>query len=626
MANITMDSDIGKVPASTKDLLELSKLNKWLQIAERSKSEVLWREESEEDYKFYAGDQDTVDVKAILDSQHRPTTVYNEIKPKVDMLIGLAAQARQVPNLVAVGQEDEALTEVINGMLKFRRDKAKVSRKEMEAFAHMVKGGRAFLHPYMGGDNPFTPELKVKVIPGRDVHIDPDSVEYDLDDARFVFISKWYDADDIAAMYPEYDSAQVKNFSQTAIGANQPSYFNEGNDKYRLVEVWYRKYDTVIWFKNPLSGRTESLPPKDFAEFNKAIQQGMVLGDGQKIPAQQAINGVSKVKRQVYYAIFSGNIMLESGKSPHLHNKLPLVLFGAYKNEDENRWFGAVTMAKDPQRALNTTRRQLVHLLQVSPKGILVHEAGTILNIEEYEEKSSQPNFHLEVAKGGIEKFKFTTQPQISPVYGQLDQLFDQSIKNVIGTQDALLGIQTSSREPGVTMQMRQETGIAVLYIIFENFRQSRLLLAEIMLSLIQQYDNEETVVRVEGPEGVQLMQANSQMNPQAEGFNDLSFGEYDVRIDENVENVTMRAFAMQMLAQFGQNNPGTIPPDLLMEYSTLPYSAKQRVKIFNQQQMQMQQAAQDREFQLKVEELKIKKIAAENKGSTSSAPVKNKK
>jgi hypothetical protein len=282
-------------------------------------------------------------------------------------------------------------------------------------------------------------------------------------------------------------------------------------------------------------------------------------------------------------------------------------------------------MAKDPQRALNTTRRQLVHLLQVSPKGILIYETGTIVNIDEYEEKSSEPNFRMEVTRGGLDKNKFTTQPQISVIYGQLDELFSQSVKDVVGTQDALMGIQTSSREPGVTLQKRQETGIAVLYTMFENFRESRIALAKQMVSLIQQYETTERILRIEGPEGAQLLQINSQTNPQSAGFNDVSFGEFDARIDESVENVTMKAFALTMLSQFGANNPNTIPPDLLMEYSSLPYSAKQRVREFNQMQMEREDAKFKAEMQLKVRELDIKEKAAENKPAAPATIKKSK-
>ena len=73
----------------------------------------------------------------------------------------------------------------------------------------------------------------------------------------------------------------------------------------------------------------------------------------------------------MHYMIFSDIFELEAGPSPYRWKGFPAAFFGAYKDEDNNRWFGAVTGMKDPQIAINTMRRQLSHLLQTLPKGIL---------------------------------------------------------------------------------------------------------------------------------------------------------------------------------------------------------------------------------------------------------------
>jgi hypothetical protein len=583
------------------------KLNAWLMFAERSVSYTLWLEEADEDYNFYAGHQDDLETIQKLEEEKRSNATFNEIKPKIDMLVGMAAQARQTPALIPVGVEDEALTEVMNGSLSHYRSAQKVGDKEMDGFEHVVKVGKAYLHPWMGGENPFEPDIMVSMLRGRDVVGDPDSVEYDLSDLRFVFISKWHDEDDIKGKFPAFDAERIKNLSQAAAGS-LPVYFNEANDKYRIVECWYRKFVKLHWFKNPLTGRPDMLQEEDWLNFIKALKKGIPLGSsGQVLQSNEPPEDIIRMGKKVYYAIFSGNILIEHGPSPYKHGDIPLVLIGGYHDELNNKWFGSITSAKDPQVSLNVTRRQLVHLLQTAPKNILAHETGVIVNEEEYDERSSEPNFRLEIRAGKFDKWKFTEQPQISPVYTMLDDVFQQSIKNQTGVQDALLGIQTSSREPGVTQQKRIETNIAVLYTLFKNFRKSRIRLAELMVSMIQQYITAEKVLRIEGPKGVQLLQANTQLNPQMEGFNDLSYGKYDARIDEDVENTTIRGFILEMLSNFGQANPGTIPPELLIEYSNLPYSAKQEVKAFNEQQRMMQEQARQEEMDLKETELKLK-------------------
>jgi hypothetical protein len=188
------------------------------------------------------------------------------------------------------------------------------------------------------------------------------------------------------------------------------------------------------------------------------------------------------MEKKVFYAVYSGNKMLEEGPSPYRHSHFPGVLFGAYKNENENRWFSVITMMKDPQRGRNTMRRQLQHLLQTAPKNLLAHETGVLVNEEEYDAKSAQPNFRLVINPGKFDRWKFSEQPQISPIYASLDQTYEQDMKDSSGIQDSLLGVQTSSREPGVTVRLRQQTGMAVLYILFDNFRESRLHAAELMV------------------------------------------------------------------------------------------------------------------------------------------------
>lgn len=590
------------------------KLVKWLGDAENSTAETLWMEESSEDYKFYAGDQDTDEVKEALAAQNRPDTVYNEIKPKIDMLIGMAAQMKEAPTLLPRGREDEPLAELGSGALSFFRTRLRLDRLELSCFGHSTKSGRSFQHFYIDDSESSLERIKSVRIPGRFVHVDPDSIEYDLSDARYIFVDKWLVEDDIKAIWPKFEGENIDQVHHRASG-NMPTFFNEANEKYRLVEAWWRKLERYRVFINPMTGQEESLPEDRFKAFKRALVKGLELPNGEVLQAEDLPS--QKIwKKIIHFAIFGATELLEVGESPYRHKMFPFIQYGAYQDEDNNRWLSVTSIMKDPQRGLNTTRRQLVHLLQTAPKGILMHEVGAVLNIEDYEENSSKPGFHMELGKGKLDKVKFSQQPQISPIYGQLDGIFQQSMKDSSGIQDSLMGVQTSSREPGITVQMRQDSGVAVVYTLFDNYKESKYLASKQLFSLIQQFMTEEMLIRVEGPKGYELLELNSQMNPQSEGFNDIGAGEFDLIIAEDVVTKSMRLAVAQMLTEFGRNNPGTIPPDLIMEYTNLPFSAKQRVKEFIELQRQQEQANFEREMELKERELEIKMIGAKNKGA----------
>jgi hypothetical protein len=578
----------------------LTKLQKWVTDAENSLPEASWREVAQEDYAFYSGKQDTDEVKAILESQNRPTSTFNEIKPKIDKLVGLADQVRRVPTALPVSREDEALAELTNGTLKHYRYRQGVSDKEMDCFEHTVKSGRSFLYFYIDKENPFEPEIKITRLAGRDVLVDPNFVGYDINEAEYIAVSRWFKENSILAHWPEFNATDVR-MMDTSVTTYTPSYFDELKELYRLVEVYYKVPERVVWFLNPLTNKYEHLSRKEWREFKKAIESGVTLPDGRTI--NEVPMAVESVKNTIHYAIFSGGVLLESGKSPYNYEGYPIVLYGAYKDEDENRWFSAVTMMKDAQRSLNTMRRQLSHLLQTAPKGILFYETGSILNIDEYDAHSAEPNFKVEMTRDGLSRAKFSDQPQISNIYGILDGTFQQSMKDVSGIQDPLMGKQTSSREPGVTARLRLESNIAVLYILLRNFRISRIQGGKILLSMVQQYVRTPRVIRIDGEKGAQLLDINTQFNPQVEGFNDMSAGKFDLQIDEAAENATMRREIAQMLMDLAHNNPDSIPPDVIMEYIDLPLTAKTRVREYNEARM-------EREYELRMMEIEAKKAS----------------
>lgn len=603
-------SDVGFTISTNKtDQTMLNKFVEWVNEAEGSLPEVNWRTVSKEDYDFYAGKQDTDETLTKLDSQKRPATVYNTILPKINMLCGLAAQSNRVPYLFPVTTEDDAMTEVMNGAFKHFRTKAKIKRKENDCFAHTVKSGRSYLYFYIGGDNPFKPSIMAKRIPGRDVLVDPLSTEYDMSDARYVMIDRWFVEEDLKAMWPELDLSGIRSLS--ASSNSMPSYYDTVQDKYRLTEIWYRKWEKVIWFRNPITGRPESASPEEFKKFVAALKEGVPAGEnGEMIQYDKPIQSIPRVRRQVYYAIFSNTTILEEGPSPYTRLQpeadIPIVQYGAYKDEDENRWFSVITMMKDPQRGRNAMRRQLTHLLNTAPKGLLVHEVGALINEEEYNERSSEPNFRLVVGMGKMDKYKFTDQPTISPIYEKLDMMCEQDMKDTSGVQDPLMGIQTSSREPGITARLRQEQNIAVLYILFENFRDSRIQGGKILLGLIQQYCTEEQLIRIEGQQGAQLIAINQQSNPQAP-MNDISVGEYDMVVDEAVDNVTMRMAIAQMMVELNQTAPNSIPPALIMEYADLPLSARIKIEQYNAAMMEREERMLEMQLEAKKEAQAIK-------------------
>jgi hypothetical protein len=618
---MSYDLDINAYLEDVEDPV-LKQVLQWDRDSEMSIPETAWREEMHEDYEFYAGRQDDPDALQELIGKHRPTSVYNEIFPKVNMLIGLAAQGRNDYIVTPVGVEDEALAELGSGVLKHYRKDVKFAQKEQKAFEHMIKSGRSLLYFSIDKSNPFEPKVRVTRVPGWRYRFDPDSVEYDRSDARYFILDKWVSEDTLRRWVGHNRFEEVKQTTTNL--ADMPSFFNEAKKLYRVSECWYFKEEWVYWFQNPLSGENEWLLPSEFKKFMAVLRQGVTAPNGEPFrwEEREDISYAKTVKKVYYYIIYCGHEKFEGGKSQYLIERFPAIEFGAYKDEDKNKFFGVITLSKDPQRGINAMRRQISHLLQTLPRGLLMAEVGAILNIEDFEKRANDPTFWLQIAKGQIDKVKVEQQPTIPNIYTVFDETHKQSMKDVTGIQDPLLGIQTTSREPGVTAKMRQETNIAVLYVLFSNYHDSREDANRLFFQLIQQYMTHEHLIRIAGPKGKYLMEVNTQLNPDVQGFNDITATRFDLELEESAETATMRLVVSQMLADINHNNPGTIPTDVIIEYSDLPYSTKERIRQHNEMLMESQQRSAEIEQSQKERELDIKQFEAETKRLQAMAAI----
>ncbi len=603
LRNISKIEEDDTLSEEERDMSLLIQYQQWLNNTERSTPEGEWRKSASEDYRFYAGKQDTQEVLNELMSQKRPNSIFNEIKPKVDTLIGLAAQLRINPAVLPTEDSDAQLAEILGTAFKFYRREMKAEDLELECFEHTAKVGRSLQGYFIDTSNPFDPVIKSYRVESGRFWLDADSRDYPgMLDGKYLFIDNWLNIDEVQAFYPDFNaqSAQMNKGMATsnAAGGIDPTlrvgqiWFDENNNKFRIIELWYRIFVQTAWFINPLTNQPESMPFKDWPKYVKALKEGIPIstdkktGEVERFQSDLPPEMVVRPKKVVKFAIFSGNEILDRGLNPYKgfnENNFPYTLYAGYRDDEEDIWFGIIKMMKDPQRGFNTIMRQLIHLLNSAPKGMLMHEEGAVLNIQEYKDRGSAANFDLKLQKGALanKKVQFTTQTQIPQIYENLLSRYSDLMKNLSGIQDVFLGVAAGSREPGITSQLRQQSGLAVLFVIFDNFRRARIHSGKQLLSFIQQYITGTKMLRIDPIAAPVVLNG---VNPDGTILNDISVGKFDLMVEEALEGSSMKMANAKILAEFAQNNPGAIPADVLLDQTNISFSAKQRIREFSEQ------------------------------------------
>lgn len=218
--------------------------------------------------------------------------------------------------------------------------------------------------------------------------------------------------------------------------------------------------------------------------------------------------------------------------------------------------------------------------------------------------------------------------PQWLQVYGMLKQNVTEFSGGGLFS-GAPMGMQREAKET-VAMKLRQQQLIATLFT--DNLRRWKRDLMRKVLWFISKYDTEEYVLRVHGgelsPEMMQLLKEKniytpSQTNP-GKGYlrinqegNELSYlkdYDFDVSITESELSETMQELRLSQLQSFERLAPGSITPDVFLEYFPAEYSVKEKIRKGYEKRQQMMQQAVAQKQNFDQQEINVKKANAISK------------
>jgi len=111
-------------------------------------------------------------------------------------------------------------------------------------------------------------------------------------------------------------------------------------------------------------------------------------------------------------------------------------------------------------------------------------------------------------------------------------------------------------------------------------------------------------------------------MNPDLEGWNDVSAGTFDLEMEETIETATYRTAIAEMLTDLSHQNPGSIPLDVIMDYMNLPFTTKRRIREYWEEQQKIEQENKDADRAIEI--LKIEAGKAKSDGADTAKPKTN--
>lgn len=499
---------------------------------------------------YYDGHQFTDDERRVLETRGQPALVFNHIKPAVNAIIGIVERGRTDPKGWGRTPKDQDAAEVATDGLRYVADVTRFQNKRRDALKDFLIWGICAGVTEVGPDA----EITLRRIRPEEFFYDPYSRDGDFSDARYMGIAKWMDEQDILDMYP---------------------------DKEREIKMSFEALSASDTFRDR---------PKDGWSWADAKSRRIMCFEMYKR------RGGAWGK-----CVFVNGGMLEEGPSPFMDSKTgqprnPIIASSAYVDID-NRRYGAVADMLGPQDAINKARSKAVHLLNVAKLRV---DPGT-QDIDQVRREWAKPDGIIEAREGQIEELG---DRNLAPGHLQL-------------LQDAKEEMRRQSPTPGIVGRGGGQSGRAILAEQQAGLTEQAPLLAQFddwtlrvyrgFWDCIKQFWTQPKWVRVTDDEmaprfvGLNVpgpvmdpMTGQPQIDPMTgqpvmQLQNSPADMDVDIVIDSTPDTAVIQEEQFQRLTELVQAGM-PIPPDVLLEASSLP---KKRLLIDKLQKAQEQQAQQ---------------------------------
>lgn len=580
--------------------------------------------------------------------ERRPALEFNQILPQVETACGMQRSDNSIYTAVPRGVEDKRLGEIVSQALRASQDYMRMPRRNAHVFDDGTICGLGvwrILHSIEDAKDVLWGDITAARINPLSFIWDPwASADEGFQDGAFMGDASWMRIDEFRDKYPgRLDMAnpgewmiQAGNYfgDSALLGVGdslKQELYDQENGMVRVVTMWYKKPASVTLLVNTLSGQVTEFPSKDAANEHLAqmafqmgkesiqgyqvIQQGTISSlvntmTGQQEDyaapelAERRLNELSQaggmdvysnmrvITRQArvpHWAELVWGQLLEYGPSPYNDHKYPYVPYvSRMLQDDPESIMGIVRNLWDPQDEYNKRYSNLLaHSNSSAHSGWLNKKSGGA-NPRDLERMGSVP--------GVVVEFSAVPPAQIRPVemsqgHFTMIEHSGQQIMRISGINAEMVGATTQKTVSGRAIRARQQGGAVILEPRMFSFDESKLDVAQMTLSRIQQYYPPAKLKRIiglfEAATPGQPMSPSVFMDPVTgqpmsedqifETLTNLKNIQFDLALKQNNGDATARqeAFerAVQLTTLFAQTGRVIGPNTLaaLVEMSDMP-------------------------------------------------------
>lgn len=541
-----------------------------------------WRLHAEREADYYDGNQMEADVLAEMEERGMAPLITNLIRPTIDVVLGMEAKTRQDWKVIPDKDGDKETEEVavaLNVKLHEAERISRADRANSDAYAEQIKVGLSWVEVGRESD-PFKARYRVKKVHRREIWWDWRSVEPDLADARYLFRRKWYDKDQLVAMFPKqmelirhaaggWPSFEPSRVTETGLyrdweierdsSIEDLEWRDAERERLALYEVWYR-----VWIRGPVlrlpTGRVTEYDPKDQRHV-QAVGLGMI---------EPEIAVFNKMRLSWWI----GPHRVHDMATPYKHNGFPYIPFFGYREDRTGVPYGLIRSMKSPQDEVNARRQKMMWLLSAK-RVITDDDAVSGKRHDDVREEIARPDAYIILNENrkniSPDAFRVESDFELSRQQFMVMEESKQSIQDTGGVYQSMLGSSGRTKGgqasvgrgmSGVAIDQLIEQGTTTLAEINDNYNFAKRMVGDQLLGLVKEdLENKQETVHVKSPQGkkkqIELNKPGQDMLGNQIRTNDVIRTMTQVALEDVPSTPTYRR---QQLAQLTEMTKGLAP------------------------------------------------------------------
>lgn len=471
--------------------LSVTQLERWL---EEIRDQPAWRREADRACDYYDGNQLDADTLARLEEKGLGTLITNLIQPTVNAVLGMEAKTRTDWRVGGDDDQYQDVAEALSAKMHETERETQADTATSEAYAGQIKAGLGVVE-VSRDSNPFHYPYRVTSVHRSEMFWDWRSKALDWGDARYVVRKKRYDADHIAAFFPQHRelilaAANWRDWADYLTNEARVSaeFFNDALQGTRTTwdDLDWRDVDRRIvtcfevWYRVWVRGLVLALPGGRTLEFNEQNQVHRAL------VASGAVQPKLAVYDKIRSAFYIGPIRVLDRATNR--RRFPYVPFFGYREDLTGVPYGLIRAMISPQDEVNARTARMMWLLN-SRRAFVDSDA-----LDEKYNTMSEVSRELGKADAFVVtnpnatrgQIKVETNFELSQQQFQIMQERKQAIQEAAGVYAAMMG-QQSNASSGLAIQSLVEQGVTTLAKINDNYRVARRGVGNALLDLIKE-------------------------------------------------------------------------------------------------------------------------------------------